>query len=48
MEGYINRLIKCGFTPEEATEKCKDIIRNFSVAELDVYVKHIEENTLCG
>ena len=43
MDGYICRLIKCGYTIDKAQEIRKDILKNFSVAELEVFVRYIED-----
>ena len=43
MDGYVCRLIKCDYTPEKAQETIMDILRNFSVAELDIYVRYVED-----
>lgn len=43
MNNYELRLIRCGYTPQRAEETYKDIMKNFSIAELEVFVKYIEE-----
>ena len=42
MPEYINRLVKCGHTEEKATEIYMDYLKNFSIAELDIYVRYVE------
>lgn len=44
MDGYVNRLIRCGFSPDKAQEIRLDILRNFSVAELDIFVRYVEDS----
>lgn len=45
---YINRLVKCGYTVDAATSVYLDFIRNFSIAELEIYVRHVERDSYVG
>ena len=42
---YIDRLVKCGYTVDAATDTYLDFIKNFSIAELEVYVRYVERNS---
>lgn len=48
MNGYIERLTACGFSLDKAREVYSDIVRNFSIVELEVFVKHVEIESICG
>jgi hypothetical protein len=39
---YIIRLVKCGFTVEEACQDCCDFMRDFSLFELENFVSSME------
>ena len=43
---YIERLKSCGMSQDAAEEIYDDFLRNFSVADLDIYVKYKESQ--CG
>ena len=42
MDSYVKRLISCGYTQAQAMEVKEDILRNFDLAELETYVRHVE------
>lgn len=42
---YINRLIECGYTDSAAIDVYCDFVNNFTIAELEVYVKSVEIDT---
>lgn len=42
MNGYIDRLMTCGIPYKKACEIYSDYVRNFSVADLEIYVKYME------
>lgn len=41
---YINRLISCGYAPYNAYSICRSFAKNFSIVELDTFVKSIERD----
>lgn len=43
MSGYVERLIKCGYEPEKAQEILLDYLRNFTIGELEVHVRYLED-----
>ena len=43
MAEYIDRLVRCGYTPEKAKEICLDFSRNLPVFDLELFVKTTEE-----
>lgn len=48
MNGYIDRLIVCGLTHREATDIYSDFVRNFSLVDLEVYVRYMESKINVG
>ena len=44
MNGYIERLILCGYTLEKAREIYRMFVNNFTLGELDIFIRH-KENT---
>lgn len=42
MNGYIYRLMKCGYSLEKAQEIYKDFVNNFDLWDLEVYVRSKE------
>lgn len=44
MNGYIKRLIKCGVPVDKAVSTYYDYVNNFTIAELEVYVRYVEEH----
>lgn len=43
MAEYIERLVKCGYTPEKAKQICLEFSRNLPVFDLELFVKTTEE-----
>lgn len=41
---YINRLIACGYAPYNAYAICRSFAKNFSIVELDTFVKSMERD----
>ena len=48
MNGYISRLIDCGIPKNTATQVYSDFVNNFSLVELEVFIRYIEEKFICG
>ena len=48
MKEYINRLIKCGYTKEEATKICIDFINNLHIFDLQFFVESVERKNHVG
>ena len=42
MDSYVFSLVRLGFSPERATEKCNSIARDFGMDVLDEYVQRLE------
>jgi len=40
---YIQRLILCGYSPTDAYVTCYDFIKEFSLIELDLFIRSIEK-----
>lgn len=40
--GYIDRLVSCDITYDAAYNAYRDIVKNFDMVELEVYVKYME------
>lgn len=43
MNGYIARLVRCGVSLEKAENTYRDYMKNFSLGELEVYVRYLEQ-----
>lgn len=41
---YIDRLVACGCAPYNAYAICRSFAKNFSIVELDTFVKSIERD----
>ena len=41
--GYVSRLIRCGYTKDGALDVCRDFVLNLSIADLDLFVKQVED-----
>ena len=41
---YINRLIACGYAPYNAYAICRSFAKDFSIVELDTFVKSVEHD----
>lgn len=48
MNDYIERLIACGYTADWATNVYNIFMRNFTIAELEIHVRYVEECTYVG
>ena len=48
MQEYMNRLVRCGFHPYEASKIYEHMIKNFDSDDLELLVSSIEEEELCG
>ena len=48
MQEYMNRLIKCGFHPYEASKLYQHMIKNFDLDDLELLVSSIEDEKICG
>lgn len=48
ISGYIIRLMNCGMSYDKACNIYSDIIRNFGIVELEVYVRHMEITCYVG
>lgn len=44
MDRYINRLIACGFPAHEAHTICIDFVRNYTVDDLEDFVRSAEDD----
>lgn len=42
MDSYIFSLVRLGFSPERATEKCMEIARDYGIEVLDSYISELE------
>lgn len=42
MQEYVDRLVRCGFTPGFANDICTRITNNYGMSELEVYVHSVE------
>ena len=42
MNGYIFRLMKCGYSLEKAREIYRDFVNNFDLWDLEIYVRSKE------
>lgn len=42
MKAYIDRLIKCGYSRQQAQEVCCDFVRNLPLIDLDFFVRSME------
>lgn len=40
---YVQRLILCGYSPSDAYSTCCDFIKEFSLIELDLFIRSIEK-----
>lgn len=45
MSEYIDRLVRCGYSMDKAIDTYRDFLRNFTIAELDIYVRQVEKNS---
>lgn len=43
MRKYVNRLVKCGYGENEATQICIDFVKNLSIVDLSFFVYSIEK-----
>lgn len=43
MSEYVNRLIKCGYSPTHAYATCQNFIKEFSLCELVKFIVALEE-----
>ena len=46
MQKYIDRLIKCGYSPEKAYSLCQDFRRNLSIVDLENFILSMEKERL--
>lgn len=44
MNGYIVRLMRCGYSEEQAKEIYRDFVNNFPLWDLEIYVRSKEEH----
>ena len=42
---YVKRLVSCGYSYANAIRVCGDFLKNFTLADLDDFVKSIEKDT---
>lgn len=43
MQKYVNRLIKCGYSPVDAYNMCVNYLKDFSILDLEMLISSIEE-----
>lgn len=46
MQQYINRLMKCGYSFENAYKICQDFQKNLSIVDLENFVLSMEKENL--
>lgn len=44
MNKYVERLVNCGMSEEEAVQDCRDFVQGVSFFELENYVKDVENH----
>ena len=43
MSDYVQRLIRCGYSPSEAYSTCYNFIKEFSIRDLQTFITCLEE-----
>lgn len=43
MQEYIQRLIRCGYSPSDACSTCHDFVKEFSLDELVSFIEYLEK-----
>lgn len=44
MSEYIERLMRCGYSADRAISTYRDFLKNFTIADLDIYVRQVEKD----
>lgn len=45
MQEYIDRLVRCGYSPDRAQAVCSDFLRNLSLVDLECFIESVERDT---
>lgn len=48
MSEYIQRLIRCGYSPSDAYRTCYNFIKEFNMSILQKFISDLEKGLRCG